>query len=91
MFDPQRFDEEEKALFADDDTTTPSQEKGLRFVPSPWMVEFLDWLNRRHPEIPEIRAIDLQTMSHLLFEFENEMGITSGYTPKEWLRSLRIL
>ena len=91
MSEYQNFEEEEEALFADDNITTDSQQKGTRLVPHRIMSDFIAWLDEIHPEIRGVHHLNQQNILYLIDDFESENGFRSGYTADEWLKSLQRL
>jgi hypothetical protein len=91
MSDYQKFEEEEEALFADDDTAAHSQSKGPRLVPYKRMSDFIAWLHDVHPEIHGVYHLNHQNIRPLVEHFELSVGSRSDYTAEEWLKSLQQL
>jgi hypothetical protein len=91
MSDYEKFEEEEEALFADDDTTALSMGKGPRLVPYKRMSDFIAWLHDIHPEIRSVYHLNDQNIQTLVGNFEHSIGSRSDYTAAEWLKSLQRL
>jgi hypothetical protein len=89
MSDFKKFEEEEEALFADDNTTGNAPPKGLRLVPYRKMSDFIAWLRDAHPEIQGVYHLNYQNIGPLVKSFERLSGSRSDYTAEEWLRSLQ--
>jgi hypothetical protein len=91
MSNYEKFEEEEEALFADDDVTTASQSKGPRLVPYRRMSDFIAWLHEVHPEIRGVYHLNYRNIGPLVDHFERFTGSRSNYTEEEWLKSLQQL
>jgi hypothetical protein len=89
MSDFKNFEEEEEALFADDNVAANPQSKGPRLVPYRRMVDFIAWLQDAHPEILGVHHLNYQNIDTLVGDFERLMGYRGDYTGEEWLRSLQ--
>lgn len=89
MPDFQNFEEDENALFANEDPAAEFPTKAPVLVPFYLQNEFVSWLDRFHPEIQAVSQYPLQILSLLIREFEQYMGRSSGYTPRQWWHSLR--
>ena len=91
MPNQENFEEEEEALFADDDTATRSLSKGPRLVPYKRTSDFIAWLHDVHPEIRGVYHLNYQNIQPLVKNFERSIGSRSDYTAEEWLKSLQRL
>lgn len=91
MSDHEKFEEEEEALFADDDPAVRSLSKGPRLVPYKRMSDFIAWLHDVHPGIRGVYHLNYQNIQPLVESFERSIGSRSDYTAEEWLKSLQRL
>lgn len=91
MSEYQHFEEEEEALFENDDPSIQPQSKGLRLVSAILMSDFIVWLNDFHPEIRGTYDLNRQNILIFVREFERSNGFHSDYTASEWLNNLQRL